>query len=170
MSNGIVCRHMLCCYWGGECDLKKWLGGGGDGASAVVHDVYKGPSGAKKVYEYLYNSPPRWWHGQRTLSSLARPGEKKTTIKESEPYYQKMCLIALSSFPVCFGKYRKPVKYPTRNFKCNPLFVFAKFDTHNGTKRLQGTRREGENMAMARICYFRDKCGVFAHNCKFPAM
>ena len=32
-----------------QCDLKKWLGGGGDGASAVVHDVYKGPCGGKKV-------------------------------------------------------------------------------------------------------------------------
>ena len=78
-----------------------------------------------------------------------------------------MCLIALSSFPVCFGKYRKPVKYPTMYFNCNPLFVFAKFDTHNKTKRLQGTRREGENMTMARICYFRDKCVLFARNCKF---
>ena len=145
-------------------------GGGGDGASAVGHDFYKGPCGAKKVYEYLYKSPQGGGMGKEHFRHSLDQERKKTTIKESEPYSQKMCLIAISSFPVCFGKYRKPVKYPTMYFNCNPLFVFPKFDNHNGTKRLQGTRREGENMAMARICFFRDKCGFFAHNCKFPAM
>ena len=117
---------MLCCYWGGECDLKKWLGGGGDGASAVVHDVYKGPCGAKKVYEYLYKSPQGGGMGKEHFRHSLDQEREKTTIKGSEPYSQKMCLIALSSFPVCFGKYRKPVKYPTMYFNCIPLFVFAK--------------------------------------------
>ena len=35
----------------GQCDLKKWLSGGSDGALAVVHGVYRGLCGGKKVYE-----------------------------------------------------------------------------------------------------------------------